>query len=141
MDRLKALVKSYIPRSRKAISPEYYCKNTLPGLPTELLLQICDLLTLVDLVCFCLCNHRLHTISWRYHRLPSLRKDKLSIFARLERDLPEYLLAIFATFFIGIMDQRVSGLMDWSKAELADFPVLGKGMNRRKSGLGAHQLI
>jgi hypothetical protein len=51
---------------------------------------VCNSLSPVDLVCFCLCNHRLYIIFKIFFHCPTLRDDKLSIFTRLERDLPEY---------------------------------------------------
>jgi hypothetical protein len=37
----------------------------LANLPTELLLEISDFLSFVDLACLSICNHRLHAISLR----------------------------------------------------------------------------
>lgn len=94
MKSLRARVKFYLTRPRKAISPcsEILCMTTLAGLPPELLLSISDFLPLVDLICFSVCNHRLLELSLRQiNRLPPLTQDdKLSILTRLEQDLPGY---------------------------------------------------
>lgn len=136
MDHLKALVKSYITPSRKAISPEYYFKNTLPGLPTELLQQICDFLTVVDLVCLCICNHRLHAIFRRYYRLPSLRKDKLSIFARLERDLPEYFACDICNILHRYDGSESFGLSGLVQNRTCRLPCIRKGDKLEEDWLG-----
>lgn len=62
----------------------------MTGLPSELLIRICDLLSPVDIACLGLCNHRIHTLFRTYYRFPTRRDAKLSIFIRLERDHPEY---------------------------------------------------
>lgn len=62
--------------------------SRLTSLPSELLLHICDLLSPVDRVCFCLCNHRLHLLFTTTYQYSFLRRDNLSILKRLERDLP-----------------------------------------------------
>lgn len=79
--------------SFQIIRPKIYRMTTLPGLPSKLLLEIFDLLPHVDLKCLPLCDQRLYKLSPTYYRPSSLvlaRAEKLSILARLERDLPEY---------------------------------------------------
>ena len=89
--------------SFQIIRPNIYQMTTLPGLPSDLLLKIFDLLPFVDLKCLSLCNRHLYRLSSRYYGYSSrsrmstvlARADKLSILARLERDLPKY----FACYF------------------------------------------
>ncbi|KAJ5638821.1 hypothetical protein N7528_001211 [Penicillium herquei] len=97
--------------------------NTLPGLPPELLLYISDFLAPIDLVCFAMCNRRILDLSQRQiSRLsPSESKSKLSVLARLERDLPETFTCKFCqtlhrcdvfTEKISIHGKRFLGLSD-----------------------------
>lgn len=133
MDRLKGIIKSYISRPFKAkrdsltLDSEYYCRNTLPGLPTELLLQICEALKPVDLVCLCLCNNQLHMIFRRYYRLSSLRKDKLSILSRLERDLPEYFACDICTILHKYDGSESFGLSGMVHKRSCPLPCVRKG--------------
>jgi len=77
--------------SHAGISSQPYRLDRLTSLPSKLLTQIYGhLLSPVDRVCLCLCNHRLYILFMTYYQFPSLRCDNLSIFARLERDLPGY---------------------------------------------------
>lgn len=66
--------------------------TTLAGLPVELLLSISECLSLVDLICLSLCNHRLlEVIQRQIDRLsPLTQGDKPVLLTRLERDHPEY---------------------------------------------------
>ncbi|KAF3384694.1 hypothetical protein F1880_002085 [Penicillium rolfsii] len=66
--------------------------RTLAGLPPELFLLILDFLSVVDITCLSLCNHRFRELSLsQMIGQSSLTKDeKLSILNRLERDSPEY---------------------------------------------------
>jgi hypothetical protein len=90
MELLKSFFKPQLHFSHQAMSPQSHCPGRLTALPLELLVLVCNSLSPVDLVCFCLCNHRLHIIFKIFYHCPTLRDDKLSIFTRLERDLPEY---------------------------------------------------
>lgn len=90
MGALKGRFQPHLGLTDQAICPQSHCIDRLARLPSESLIQICHLLSSVDLVCFCLCNHRLHSLFRANYRFPTLRSDRLSIFIRLERDLPEY---------------------------------------------------
>jgi hypothetical protein len=68
-------------------------KNTLAGLPVELLLSITDFLPLDDWICISLCSRRLFVIfNRRYNSARPSGKMKLPVLRRLERDLPNYFI-------------------------------------------------
>lgn len=93
MEFLRSCFKPHHEASFQIIRPKIYRMTTLPGLPSKLLFNIFDLLPPVDIKCLSLCNRRLYKLSPAYYRpfSPALaRTEKLSILARLERDLPEY---------------------------------------------------
>jgi hypothetical protein len=92
MTPLKASASPYIARPDMADSPISHDTKTLPGLPPELILAICDFLPHVDRVCLSLCNHLLRTLFQAYFSSTLLGEKtlKFSICDRLERDPPEY---------------------------------------------------
>ncbi len=79
---------------KKEINPcsEAHPANTLTGLLPELLLSISDFLSVVDLICWSICNHRLRELSLRQinRQSPLTQYEKLAVLNRLERDSPEY---------------------------------------------------
>lgn len=93
-----ARLKRYLKRPHKVKKeinpcPEALPANTLAGLLPELLLSIFDFLSVVDLICWSLCNHRLRELSLRQinRQSPLTQHEKLAVLNRLERDSPEYL--------------------------------------------------
>lgn len=92
MAPLKTSFEPYLTSPDMENSPKTYYTNTLPGLPAELILQVCDLLPPVDRVCLSLCNHPLRALFQTYFPSGPLGDENFnfSICDRLERDLPEY---------------------------------------------------
>lgn len=133
MEALSDLVRSYLFRPHKVISPHEpisYCPKTpsmatLAGLPPELLLSIFDFLPLVDLICFSLCNHRLLELSRRQmNRLPHTQDDKLSVLNRLERDFPEYFACDFCKVLHRFDGSESFGLHEFSYQRTCPVPCL-----------------
>lgn len=124
----------------QAICPRSYFKDRLTRLPLELLIQICHLLSPVDLVCLCLCNHRLHTLFRKNYRSPTLRSDRLSIFLRLERDLPEYFACDVCNFlhrYDGSESFGISGLVHRRSSQL---PCVRKVFSRQAECIGGSSI-
>lgn len=66
-------------------------RNSLPGLPVQILFRITEFLSRDDITCTSLCNHRLFALL-KSREPPSLRtrRDKLTLLTRLGRDLPNF---------------------------------------------------
>ncbi|CAG8098141.1 unnamed protein product [Penicillium olsonii] len=65
-------------------------RNSLPGLPAQVLLRIAELLSRDDITCTSLCSHRLYALlKTRDPSTLRTRRDKLALLARLGRDLPK----------------------------------------------------
>jgi hypothetical protein len=135
MEALSDLVRSYLFRPHKVISPHEPispCPKTpymatLTGLPPELLLSIFNFLPLVDLICFSLCNHRLLKLSRRQmNRLPRTQDDKLSVLNRLERDFPEYFACDFCKVLHRFDGSESFGLHEFSYQRTCPVPCLHK---------------
>lgn len=103
MEYLRSWFKSRLPRpgpspsavpSFQITCPKiYHITTLLPDLPLKLLLEVSYLLPIVDLKCLSLCNRRLYELFPKndgHSALALTRAEKLSILARLERDLLEY---------------------------------------------------
>lgn len=101
--------------------------DRLTGLPTELLAQIYTLLSPVDLTCLGLCNHRLYTLFKAYHRFPTLRADRLAIFIRLERDLPEYFACDICNLLHRYDGSESFGLSGLAHTKSTQLPCVRKG--------------
>lgn len=127
MEFLKSFFDPHLDLPRQAISPQSHCIDRLTGLPSELVVRICDLLSPVDIVCLCLCNHRFYNLFQTYHRFPTLRGDKLSIFIRLERDLPEYFACDICNFLHRYDGSESFGLGRTAHETSSGLPCVRKG--------------
>lgn len=136
MELLRYFAKFCAVLPEQALTPQSYSTDRLTGLPLELVTQICDLLLPVDLICLCLCNHRLHTLFKTSYQVPTHRDDRLSIFLRLERDLPEY----FACDICNIL-HRYDGSKSFGPSGLVHdrscpLPCVRKGYDWRQECIG-----
>lgn len=93
MSSIRALFSSWVSLLGVKHTPlplfEFPEKNTLAGLPTELLWFIADFLSWNDRSCLSLCNRQLFAT---YHRrnAPPSKNEKLSFLICLERDTPAF---------------------------------------------------
>lgn len=136
MENLKCHIRSYLALlSGKPLS-ENYCRNTLPGLPPELLLLIGDFLSWLDLVCLSLCNHRLYKIFKRYYQLrPSTENQKTLTAVRLGKDHPEYFACTICKKFHQYNDSVGFGLGELDSTIECRLPCVRRIQREKKSRL------
>lgn len=93
MSSIRALVSSWVSLLGVKHTPlpllEFPEKNTLAGLPTELLWLITDFLSWNDRICLSLCNRQLFT-TYHHRNGPPSKSEKLSFLICLERDTPAF---------------------------------------------------
>lgn len=101
----------------------------LARLPPELILSIIDFLTLPDIICFSLCNHRLLQLCQghikRLSPSPIAVEDKLSVLTRLERDQPEYFTCKVCKLLHKFDGLHSLGLDDLHPEKIYLFPCIG----------------
>lgn len=112
-------------------SPQSYSTDRLTKLPSELFITILALLPPVDRACLGLCDRRLHAIFERYYRFPTLRDEKLSLFIRLERDLPEYFACDICNFLHRYDGSESFGLSGIAHFKSCQLPCIRKGYDWR----------
>lgn len=140
MEFLKSFFEPHLDLPRQSISPQSHCIDRLTGLPSELLVRICDLLSPVDIVCLCLCNHRFYNLFQTYYRFPTLRDDKLSIFIRLERDLPEYFACDICNFLHRYDGSESFGLSGTAHETSSGLPCVRKGYDWHAECIGGSSI-
>ncbi|CAG8410165.1 unnamed protein product [Penicillium salamii] len=136
MELLKYLFNPHLDLPQRTMSHKSYCIDRLTRLPEELLIVICRQLSPVDIVSLSLCNHRLHTLFCNYYQFPTLRSDRLSIFIRLEKDLPEYFACDVCNFlhrYDGSESFGPSGLVHHRSSQL---PCVRKGYQWKAEFIG-----
>ncbi|CAG7944555.1 unnamed protein product [Penicillium olsonii] len=136
MELLRYFAKFRAVLPQQAITPQSCTTDKLTGLPLELVIQICDLLSPIDLVCLCLCDHQLHTIFNTYYHLPTRRDDRLSIFLRLERDLPEYFACDICNILHRYDGSKSFGLSGLAHCRSCPLPCVRNGYDWRQESIG-----
>lgn len=119
--------------------------TTLAGLPPELILSIIALLTLPDIICFSLCNHRLLQLCQghikRLSPSPIAREDKLSILTRLERDQPEYFTCEVCNLLHKFDGLHSLGLDDLHPKKTYHLPCIRIGNHVRHGRVNISELL
>lgn len=104
------------------------------------MVQICDPLSPIDVVCLCLCNHRLYAVFETYSRFPTLRDDKLLIFIRLERDLPEYFACDICNILHRYDGSESFGLSGIARNKFSRLPCVRKGYDWHGECIGGSSI-
>lgn len=121
----------------QGISPQPYRLDRLTSLPLELLTLIYDHLpSPVDRVCLCLCNHRLYILFMTYYQFPSLRRDNLSIFARLEKDLPGFFACDICNILHRYDGSESFGLSGMAHTKYSQLPCVRHGYEEDAECIG-----
>lgn len=140
MEVLKSFFKSDLDPPHQEISRHSCYTDGLAKLPLELLADIWDLLSPIDLVCLCLCYRRLYTALKKSYQFPTRRGERLEILIRLERDLPGYFACDICNILHPYDGSESFGLSGIVHKRSSQLPCIRKGYDLNAESIGGSSI-